>query len=305
MKQPIRKFKYLDPAILQKVAGIDLKARLLVDGLYSSRHRSPSYGFSPEFVDHREYAPGDDLRMIDWRTYARTDRLYVKRYRMESNMNVTCLLDTSGSMAYEPQQKGRLRKLEYGCYMAAALAYLVLRQQDSAGLITFDTEIRGFIPPSQGDRHLFLMLSHLEGLQSGNQTRLGAVLTRMVSRLPRRGIIVLISDCHDQPEDVVAGLKLIAARGHELILFHLLDHDEVVWPFKNLCTFRDLETGASVMGDPVALRQTYLDRLSAFTSAIEQGCNTCGFDYRLIDTSKPVEDVLQGYLLMRGGRVKT
>lgn len=299
MKQATRQFRYLDPKILQQISGIELKARLLVEGLYASRHRSPHYGYSPEFLDHREYSPGDDLRTVDWRTYARTDRLYVKRFRMESNMNVVCLLDVSGSMGYEPQQKGRLKKLEYASYMAASLCYLALRQQDSAGLITFDTGIRHFIPPGQGDRHLFLILNHLEGIQPGNETRLGDTIQRLIPRLPRRGIIVLISDCHDDPDGVVAGLKNVAARGHELIVFQLLDHDEVTWPFRNLCNFKDLETGATVMGDPLALRHAYLEKLSAFTSAIEHGCNLCGSDYRLIDTSKPIEEMLQSYLLMR------
>ncbi|HUS59747.1 MAG TPA: DUF58 domain-containing protein [Planctomycetota bacterium] len=299
MKQPARQFKYLDPQILQKVTHIELKARMMVEGLYASRHRSPFYGFSAEFVDHREYSPGDDPRSIDWRTYARTDRLYVKRFEMESNMNVISLLDVSGSMGYEPQDKNRLRKLEYGCFLAAALNYLVLKQQDSAGLITFDTDIRDFIPPGQGDRHLYLMLNHLEGLKAGAETKLGTTLTRLASRITRRGIVVLISDCHDAPEDIAAGIRQIATRGHELIVFQLLDHDEVVWPFKNLCNFKDMETGAMLMGDPLALRQTYLKRLSEFTSAIEKGCNACGTDYRLIDTSMPIEDVLQSYLLIR------
>jgi len=299
MKQTERKFKYLDPAILQKVTGIELKAKLLVEGLYASRHRSPSYGFSAEFVDHREYSPGDDLRTIDWRTYARTDRLFVKRFEMESNMNVVCLLDISGSMGYTPQHKGALTKLEYASYMAASLCYLVQRQQDSPGLVTFDTGIRTFIQPAQGQRNLALMLSHLEGLKAGDETKLGETLRRMLDRIPRRGIVVLISDCHDEPDEVVAGFKLIAARGQELIVFQVLDHDEVTWPFRNLCNFKDLETGRTLMGDPLALRQLYLERLSAFTSAIEQGCNSCGADYRLVDTSMPVEEVLQSYLLMR------
>ena len=302
MKQATGQFKYLDATILQKIKGIGLKARLLVEGMYASRHRSPLYGFGAEFVDHREYTPGDDLRTIDWRTYARTDRLYVKRFEMESNMNVVCLLDASGSMGYEPVHKGRITKLEYASYLAASLGYLAVRQQDSAGLVTFDTDIRDFIAPRQGERHLFLLLKHLEGLRAGAETSLGGTLLRLLERLPMRGMVILISDCHDEARSVVAGLKHIAARGHELIVFQLLDHDEVTWPFRNLCNFRDLETGATTMGDPVALRQTYIRNLAELTSAIEQGCNSCGADYRLVDTSMPIEDTLQSYLLMRKRR---
>jgi len=302
MQQTSGQFKYLDPDILQKISGIGLKARLLVEGMYASRHRSPFYGFSSEFVDHREYSPGDDLRTIDWRTYARTDRLYVKRFEMESNMNVVCLLDVSGSMGYQPMQKGRITKLEYASYLAASLSYLVVRQQDSAGLVTFDTDVRDFISPRQGQRHLFLLLRHLEGLSAGAETGLGNTLLRLTGRLPMRGIVLLISDCHDDPASVAAGIKQIVIRGHELIVLQLLDSDEVTWPFRNLCNFKDIETGATTMGDPLAIRQSYLQKLSELTSAVEQGCNSCGADYRLVDTSMPIEETLQSYLLMRKRR---
>jgi len=293
---PIR---FLDAKLLRSIANIELKARLLVEGMYASRHRSPDYGYSVEFVDHREYTPGDELRTIDWKMLARTERYYVKRFEMESNMNVVCLLDVSGSMAYRPEESGRLSKLEYGCYLAAAMSHLASHQQDSPGLITFDREMRDFIPPKQGRRHLFTILTKLESLTASGTSDLGPTLKNIVQRLTRRGVILLISDCHSGHDTVVDGIRHLVARRHEVVVLHLLDADEVKFPFQALTSFRDLETGAQLMTDPLRLRKVYLDRLDKFRGAIKEGCAACGADYRFIDTSEPIELVLRDYLLFR------
>ncbi len=271
---PIR---FLDAKLLRSIANIELKARLLVEGMYASRHRSPDYGYSVEFVDHREYTPGDELRTIDWKMLARTERYYVKRFEMESNMNVVCLLDVSGSMAYRPEESGRLSKLEYGCYLAAAMSHLASHQQDSPGLITFDREMRDFIPPKQGRRHLFTILTKLESVTASGTSDLGPTLKNIVQRLTRRGVILLISDCHSGHDAVVDGIRHLVARRHEVVVLHLLDADEVKFP----------------------LRKVYLDRLDKFRGAIKEGCAACGADYRFIDTSEPIELVLRDYLLFR------
>jgi uncharacterized protein (DUF58 family) len=296
--------RFLDPQVLRSIAGIDLAARLLVEGMYASRHRSPNYGYSVEFVDHREYTPGDEPRTIDWKMLARTERYFVKRFEMESNMDVVCLLDTSASMGYRPLDAGRLTKIEYACYLAAAMCYLVRHQQDAAGLVTFDEQIRDFLPPRQGQRHLFTILSKLDSLKCGRQTNLEQVLKLLALRLSRRGIVLLISDCHGDPKQLLDGVRHLVTRGHELILFHLLDSDEVRFPFKALTSFRDLETGAQVMSDPIRLKREYVARLASFREEIRAGCAACGADYRFVETAEPIEQVLRDYLLYRRQRGK-
>ena len=291
--------RFLDPAILRSLANIELAARLLVEGMYASRHRSPYYGYSVEFVDHREYAPGDEPRTIDWKMLARTERYFVKRFEMESNMNVVCLLDTSGSMGYRPSRSDRLAKLEYGCYLAASVAFLVSRQQDSPGLVTFDEDIRDFVPPKQGQRHLYTILARLETLAAREGTQVGGVLESIARRLTRRGIVLLISDCYGEPSDVVDGVRHLTARGQDVIVLQLMDHDEATFPFRALSSFRDLESGAQLMSDPLRQRPAYLDRFARFRGEIEAGCVAAGADYRFVDTVQPIELVLRDYLLYR------
>ena len=296
--------RFLDPTILRAVANIELRARLLVEGMYASRHRSPYYGFSVEFVDHREYSPGDEPRTIDWKMLARTERYFVKRFEMESNMNVVTLLDVSRSMGYRPPSEERLTKLEYGCYLAASISFLVSRQQDSPGLVTFGDEIRDFVPPKQGQRHLYTILARLEALDAQGQTNLPRVLEIIGQRLTRRGIVLLISDCYGTPSTVVDGIRHLAARGQDVVVIQLMDHDEVTFPFKALTTFRDMETGGHLMSDPLRQRPLYLDRLQRFRSAVESGTVACGADYRFVDTAQPIELVLRDYLLYRRKRAR-
>jgi len=296
--------RFLDPSILRSLANIELRARLLVEGMYASRHRSPFYGFSVEFVDHREYSPGDEPRTIDWKMLARTERYFVKRFEMESNMNVVCLLDTSRSMGYRSADRGRLTKLEYASYMAASVAFLVHRQQDSPGLATFGDALREFLPPRQGQRHLYTLLSRLEAIEPQGQTDLARVLEAIGQRLTRRGIVLVISDCYGDARAVVDGIRHLTARGHDVIVLHLLDHDEVAFPFKPLTTFRDMETGAALMSDPLRQRPLYLNRLERFRRRIESGAVACGADYRFVDTSQPIELVLRDYLLYRRERAR-
>jgi uncharacterized protein (DUF58 family) len=291
--------RFLDADILRSIASIELRAKLLVEGMYASRHRCPSYGFSVEFVDHREYVPGDEPRSIDWKMLARTEKYFVKRYEMESNMDVVCLVDVSGSMGYRSKDKGRLTKLEYASYLTASLVYLVYKQQDASGLVSFDTEIRDFYPARQGLRHLYSILTRLDALTAERRTEVGELLQTVALRLKRRGIIVLISDCYDDTEAVIDGVRHLAVRGHDVIVFHLTDHDEVTFPFKSLANFRDLETGEKLIGDPLRQRRRYLDQFEAFRNQVRDGCAACGADYRFIDTSEPIELVLRDYLLYR------
>lgn len=294
--------RFLDAKILRSISSLELLARLLVEGMYASRHRCPFYGYSVEFKAYREYSPGDETRMLDWKLLARTERYYVKRFEMESNMNVIPLLDVSGSMGYQPTDKNRLSKLEYGCYLAASLAYLAHKQQDAPGLVTFDTDIRSFVPSRQGQRHLFTLLARLNDLVGAGETDLPNTLQKMALRLPRRSLLVLISDGHGDEAGVVDGIKQLAARGHELVVFHLVDQDEVDFPFQMLTRFRDAETGEELMCDPLRQRQEYEQRFNAFRETIREGSLAGGADYRFIHTGQPIELALRDYLLYRRRR---
>jgi uncharacterized protein (DUF58 family) len=272
--------------------------------MYASRHRCPYYGYSVEFVDHREYTIGDEPRTIDWKMFARTERYYVKRFEMESNMNVLCMFDVSGSMAYKSSDTTRLTKLEYGSYLVASMCHLVQKQQDSPGLVTFDTDIREFIPPRQGKRHLFTILSRFDGLQGKSGTQIHAVLRTAAQRFKRRGIVVMVSDCNTDEDQVMDGVRLMRAQGHDVILFHLLDADEIEFPFSSLTAFRDMETGQQVISDPITLRKSYLDKFKKFRERIQSDCVSAGVDYRFLSTRDPIELVLRDYLLYRRERAR-
>src|SRR4051794_12762827 len=281
--------KFLDAKILRAISDAELRARLLVQGMYASRHRCPYYGYSVEFVDHREYTTGDEPRTIDWKMFARTDRYYVKRFEMESNMNVLCMFDVSGSMGYRPGDSSRLTKIEYGSYLIAALCHLVSHQQDSPGLVTFDQDVREFIPPRQGKRHLFTILSRFEGLEGRAGTAINAVLRTAAKRFRKRGIVVMVSDCNTEEDQVMEGVRLLRAQGHDVVLIHLMDADEVEFPFSALTAFRDLETGERVISDPIRLRKSYLERFEAFRGRIKSDCVKAGVDYRFVSTRDPIE----------------
>lgn len=291
--------QFLDPDVLRSLANIEIRARVLVEGMYASRHRSPYFGYSQEFVDHREYAPGDEPKTIDWKMVARTEKYFVKRFEMESNMNVVSLLDVSGSMGYQSSNETRLSKLEYGSYLVASLAFLVNKQQDSPGLVTFDQDIRDFVPPKQGDRNLHTILSKLQETEPGGKTDVGDVLKSISQRLKNSGIVLIVSDCYGDPEEVADGVRHLLVRGQDVIMFHLMDHDEVIFPFKSLTSFRDMETGREVMSDPLRQKQRYLEKLEAFREGLRSGVISAGADYRFVDTVDPLETVLRDYLLYR------
>lgn len=291
--------QFLDPETLRSLEDIELVARLLVEGMYASRHRCPFYGHTVEFKDYREYVAGDDPRMIDWKILARTERYCVKRFEMESNMNVLSVLDVSASMGYRPRDARRLSKFEYATRLVAALSYVACRQQDSAGLVTAGVDVEEFIPARQGKRHLYGLLARLANATPHGETDLGQVLRKIGLRLKRRSMVVLVSDCLGDEKNLVDGLKQLAAMGHELIVLHILDSDEVEFPFRSLTSFRDLELGTQIMCDPVRQQRLYLARLAAFRNAIRDGSLACGTDYRFFDTSQPLELALREYLVCR------
>jgi len=291
-------YRYIDPAALARVKNLQLVARGVVEGFISGLHASPYKGFSVEFAEHREYTPGDDPRHLDYKMLARTDRLYVKQYEEETNMRVQILLDSSGSMNY--RYSGRITKLEYSCYLTAVLAYLMIRQQDSVGLTIFDSEVRLDLPARSSPRHFNEVMQQLESLQPGTETNIAGTLHRLANRFKKRGLVVLISDLYDEPEEVIRALHHFRHRKHEVIVFHVLDKAEVEFPFRELTAFYDLETKEKLLIDPPSVRETYLQLLREFIHQYRRACSEMYVDYVMTDTSVPYDFMLSRYLARRG-----
>ena len=289
--------RFLDPAILARLATIELKARAVVEGLLSGLHRSPLKGFSVEFAEYRQYLPGDDLARIDWKVYARSDRYYVKKFEEETNVDCHLLLDVSASMGYGSRG---VTKLEYGSVLAASLAYLMNRQRDAVGLTTFDDAIVTMVPPSARASHLRSILVTLDRIGLGRRTDVSKPLHLLADAISKRGLIVFISDLLDEPERIVDGLRHFRFRGSEVIVFHLLDPAELTFPFERAARFRDMELGDEVMAVPSVVRREYLEALNTALDRYKRELGSEGIDYRLLDTSTPLEFALMSYLSTRG-----
>ena len=276
---------------------LSLVARGVVEGFITGLHSSPYKGFSVEFAEHRKYSPGDNTRHLDWRILGRTDRLYIKQYEEETNLRAQILLDTSASMAYgEPPG---ITKLQYASYLTAVLAYLMMRQQDAVGMTSFDTEVRLDMPARSSPRHFDEMMSHLEAIEPGRTTNLGATLHRLADRFKRRCLIILISDLYDDPEAVDRALHHFRAKRHEVIVFHVLDRAEIEFPFRDTASFIDMETGERIQVDPAYVRDDYRRQLEEFIARYRRICADCQFDYVLTDTSVPFDYMLSRYLERR------
>jgi uncharacterized protein (DUF58 family) len=292
-------YRFLEPKALARVKNLSFVARGVVEGFISGLHASPYKGFSVEFAEHREYAPGDDPRYLDYRMLARTDRLYVKQFEEETNMRVQILLDTSGSMGYSLD--GQFSKLEYGSYLTAVLAHLMTRQQDAVGLTTFDTAIRLDMAARCSPRHFHEMMQQLEAVRPGGQTDVAETLHRLANRFKRRCLIVLISDLYDEPEEVIRALHHFRHRRHEVILFHVFDRAEIEFPFREATAFEDLESGERIQVDPAYMAATYREQLQTFIADHRRACAEGQIDYVLTDTSVPYDFMLTRYLAKRAG----
>lgn len=290
--------KFFDPQLLVRLEGLALRARRIVEGYISGMHRSPFHGFSIEFAEHREYAPGDDLRYLDWKVFGRTDKFYLKQFEDETNLVCTLLLDASESMAYH-SPSAAMSKLQYAQCAAAALAYLVLRQQDAVGLATFDHEIRALVRPSSNPLHFQDVLHVLEETVPQHKTAAGAVLHDLAERLKKRGIVVVLSDLFDRVDALVTGLKHFRHRRHEVIVFHVLDPAEMDFPFERTTLFRGLEQLPQVLVEPRAIRKAYLRQFEDYLRRIQQGCRMHQIDYVLMRTDRPLDLVLSSYLTSR------
>lgn len=288
-----QRYKYFRPEQVQPLAGLQLIARSVVEGFVSGMHRSPHHGFSTEFADHRPYVPGDELRRLDWRALARTDRYFIKRYEQETNLRCHLLLDASASMAYG---SGPIRKFEYGCYLAAALAYLMVRQQDSVGLVLFDEQVRRTLAPRSTPTHLDRLFSELEQAACGGRTRVGAALHDLAETIHRRALIVLISDLYDEPAEVRRALQHFRHKKHEVIVFHVADPAELSFPFTRLAGFEDMETGERIQIDPRQVREAYRAEVRDFLADLRRTCSQSRIEYVLAETDTPFEKMLARYL---------
>jgi uncharacterized protein (DUF58 family) len=291
--------KYLDPATLAKMADLELQARLIVEGYLSGMHKSPYHGFSVEFVQHREYAPGDDIKHVDWKVFCRTERYFLKQYEEETNLICWLLVDVSESMRY---RSGSLSKYDFACLLAAALAYLILHQQDSAGLVTFDEQIRHFVRPASQPSHLKEIVRVLNRGAGAAKTRLAPIFHDLAERIKRRGIILILSDLFDEIEDLLNGLKHFRHKRHEVVLFHILDGAELDFPFQEPTLFRGLEQYAELLTDPRSLRDGYLTQIGNFVADLQRGCRAQNIDYVPLRTDANLTVALSGYLAHRSSR---
>lgn len=290
----------LEPAAVARFGRLELLARLVVEGVMSGLHRSPFKGFSVEFAEHRQYGPGDEIRHIDWRTYGKTDRYYVKEYEEETNLKAYLVLDTSGSMAYA----GRTRsKLEHAKRLAAALAYLMIGQRDAVGLVTCDTDIRAMLPARSAPGHFSVICKALEEARPGGEAPLSRVLDNLAARIRRRGFLIVLSDGFDALDDLNLALKHVRHRHHELLFLQVLAPEEEDFPFRRATRFRSLEaSGRSLRVDPSALRAAYLERFRAHNAALRENCLAIRADYQRVSTAEPVETTLLDYLAARSRR---
>lgn len=295
--------KFLDPRTLAKLQGLELRARSIVEGYVSGVHRSPYHGFSIEFAEHREYAQGDDLRYVDWKVFGKTDKFYLKQYEEETNLVSHMLIDTSESMRYRSAE-APLSKLEYAQCVAASLSYLILQQQDSVGLVTFDSEVRALINASANPSHLKQLLYVMENSRPQRKTRTGPIFHDLAERLKRRGLVLILSDLFDDVPSMMAGLKHFRHRRHEVVVFHVLDPAELEFPFRQTTLFRGMEELPDVLTDPRALRGAYLDEFGKFVQSVRKGCRAERIDYVLLRTDQSLEIALSSYLASRMNRMK-
>jgi uncharacterized protein (DUF58 family) len=292
--------RFLDPAVLAGISGLDLVAKTVVDGFVNGLHRSPDFGFSQEFAEYRAYSPGDDLRHVDWNVFARTERAYLKRYRGETNSILTVLLDASNSMKFSSHS---VSKMDYARFIAASLFYLAIQnQRDAAGLIVFDDEIRTYIRPSTRQGQLHRLLSGLEQAEPHARTDFAKPLNHFQQFLRRRGIVVFISDFYDSPEHIVRTIEPLRFHGNEVVLFHVLDPKEIRPEIVEPSTLIDLETHDRIEITPDYVRDEYRKKFDAHVEALRDKTRGAGMDYHLLVTDRPLDDALREYLSIRQGR---
>jgi uncharacterized protein (DUF58 family) len=296
MSQHLPNLNYLDPELLQKLGDLELVAREVVEGLRAGSHRSPLKGFSTEFAHHRQYAPGDAIRDLDWRVYGRTERYYTKLYEAETNFDCHLLMDASSSMTYG---SGKVSKLEYSKYLAAALSYLILNQRDSVGLSVFDSEMRAHLPPRSALSIILQIEKILKEITPTPKTSIAEQLNNIALQIKRRSFVILISDLFSDVGDIMRGLQRLRYGGHNVIVFHTLDPHELKFPFKGTWQFDGLEGEEELITQPERIREDYLTNLNAYLEQLQSGCIGSRVDYTLVETSRPLDSLLSEFLETR------
>jgi uncharacterized protein (DUF58 family) len=292
--------RYLEPSVLSSISGLELVAKTVVDGFVAGLHRSPAFGFSTEFAEYRAYSEGDDLRRIDWNVYARTERAYVKRFRGETNTQVTFLLDVSASMGFGSHQ---VTKIEYAKYLVATLGYLSQQQRDAAGLVVFDDEVRNYVQPSSRHGQIARLMHAIEEAKPGERTDFAKPFFHCMNFLHRRGIIVVVSDFYEQPDKIVSTIEPLRIHGNEVVLFHILDPQELRPSLNEPVLLVDMETQASIEVSPEYARTEYRQKMDAHVAELRDKAKGAGMDYMLLDTSRPLDEGLREYLVVRQGRM--
>jgi uncharacterized protein (DUF58 family) len=288
--------RFLHPEAIRRIGRLELRARHVVEGMLSGMHRSPYFGQSVEFLQHRQYTPGDDLRHVDWKAWAKQDRLYVKQFEEETNLRCTMLVDASASMQYG---RGPLNKYEYAATVATSLAYLLLKQHDAVACMAFDEKIRARSPLNSTRQHLQTIVKTLDASKPRDKTNVGTILTDIAESVSRRGMVVVISDLLGDVEATLRGLRLLRQRGHDTLVLHVMDDDELDFPFEGPTRFEGLELPDHLNCNPRALREGYLEAVERFLTALRRGCARNEVDYALVRTSDPLDAALTRFLSHR------
>ena len=290
--------EFLTPADLKKISNLQVLARLVVEGFITGLHRSPHKGFSVEFAEHRGYVPGDDIRRIDWKVFGKSDRFYIKEYEEETNLRATILLDQSGSMNYTGT--AGISKHFYATRVAACLAYLMVGQQDGVGLVTFDTKVRKYIPPRARTSHLRVLIDEMSRSQPGGETEIGKVFHNLVPKIHRRGLLIIVSDCFGDLQELLSSLAHFRHARHDIIIFQIWDRDELEFPFKQWTRFDSLEiANVRHLVDPSHLRAAYLENLANYRAELKKGCGRHRIDLVPLVTDQPYAEALARYLSLR------
>lgn len=288
--------RFLDPKTIAKINKLDLRAKQVVEGFISGMHKSPVFGHSIEFKQHREYTMGDDIRHLDYKVWSKTDRFYIKQYEAETNLRCNLVVDVSESMHYG---NGPLNKYNYACTAAACLAYMLLRQHDSAGMVTFDESVRKIVPARASLNHMDLLLDAMHTSKPREKTDILSILRRVTESLPGRGMVVIFSDCLVDREPLIKGLEMLCQRRHDILMFHILDTEERTFPFVGTTRFEGMEDMPHLLCDPRALRDGYLEALEEYLVEVRRGCTRLGIDYQLVYTDDYLDAILSKFLHFR------
>ena len=288
--------RFLHPDTIARISKLDLRARLVVEGFISGMHRSPFFGHSVEFVQHRDYTAGDDLRHLDWKVWSKTDKYYIKQYEEETNLRSHIVVDVSNSMHYG---RGPLNKYNYGCTVAACLAYMLLRQQDSVGLITFDEDVRQVVPARSHSNHIDAVVKAMDVSRPRDKTDIERILRRVAENAPGRGMVIVISDLLVEREPLFRGLEMLRHGRHDVLVFHVLDEEELTFPFAGMTRFEGMEQIDHILCDPRALRDGYIEALEEYLVEVRRGCARKGIDYQLVHTREYLDAVLSKFLHAR------